>query len=67
MGVEMEDATGKPSTIEDIERAATVVRKSIITAMMKLPPELAIELTTILRCLDEYRAIRVKLEQESGG
>jgi hypothetical protein len=52
-----EDKTGTPPSQRDIDEAIQVVKKMIITSVMKLPPELAINLPNILRCLQRLREI----------
>lgn len=49
----MEDLTGKLVTKEDINEILTVVTKYMVIGMLKLPPELAVQLPNIRRCLLE--------------
>jgi hypothetical protein len=49
----MVDLTGTPVTKTDIEEALTIVRKYMVIGIMKLPPELAVQLPNIKRCLEE--------------
>ena len=51
------DMTGTPPSERDVDEATKVVKKMIITQMMNLPPELAINLPNILRCLQRLKEI----------
>lgn len=49
----MEDRTGQPVSKQDVQDALGVVRKFVVTGMLTLPVELAVQLPNILRCLTE--------------
>jgi hypothetical protein len=51
MGIEMHDKSGQPPSIADVREAKQVVVKHAIVGIAKLPPELAVQMMNILRCL----------------
>ena len=69
--MENNDLTGTPPSARDLQEAQAVVRKAIVTMMAKIPPELAIQLPNILRCLMEVeqlnRLINAGRIVENGG
>lgn len=52
----MIDKSGQPPSKEDIVEAKKVVVKYLIVGITLLPPELAVQLPNILRCLSELEA-----------
>lgn len=51
MSIESIDRTGEFPTREEVEEAREVVKKYLIIGMLKLPPELAVQMPNIHRCL----------------
>lgn len=52
------DKTGELPTKEDFETAIITVKRAMTVSVLKLPPELGVELGNILRCLAVgYKAI----------
>jgi len=49
----IEDLTGQPVSRREVQEAIEVVQKWMVLGMMKLPPELAVQLPNIRRCLIE--------------
>lgn len=60
MTAEIIDTTGQPRKDEDIREAIKVIEKQILTGILKLPPELAVQLMTIRQSLQELLEIRNK-------
>ena len=60
--MEFIDQTGQPPSVEDINRAIVAVSSALVHDIVKLPPQLAVELPNTLRCLRELRDKRSKLE-----
>ena len=56
----MVDKSSRPRSTEDLKKAVQVVERSIIIGIFKLPPELAIQLTTIREGLLELIERRAK-------
>jgi hypothetical protein len=54
----MEDLTGKPVSKQDVVEAREVVTKYMVLGMTRLPPEFAVQLPNILRCLRELEALK---------
>jgi hypothetical protein len=54
----MEDRTGKPVRKEEVDEALAVVRKFIVSGLTTFPPEFAVQLPNIMRCLQELRSIK---------
>ena len=52
----MEDLTGQPVSKKDVLEARVVIQKFLVTGLTALPPELAVQLPNILRCLRELEA-----------
>lgn len=48
---ESEDVSDRPPSMADIHEARAAVAKMIVTCMAKIPPELAVQLPNIHRCL----------------
>jgi hypothetical protein len=57
--VESNDLTGKDPSAKDVREAEAVVIKFILQ-ITKLPPELAVQMPNILRCLRHYEFLRTK-------
>lgn len=55
MPIEEIDTTGKMPTVKDVEEAEQAV-KSLITKIATVPPEIAVQLPNILRCLQVAKA-----------
>ena len=56
MSIEIKDLTGEPETRNVVDDAIAVVTKHLRpTLMFKLPPDLAVQLPAIRRCLLELR------------
>lgn len=51
MGIEIKDLTGSMPTKRDLNDARQVVKKHVMTGILTLPPELALQLPNILRLL----------------
>jgi len=51
----MQDLTGQPVSLADIESAERAIKSALVKS---LPPELAVELPNVLRCLRDLRALR---------
>lgn len=49
--IHMEDVSGRPPTLAEIREARQAASKLIIVAIGKLPPEIAIQATNMLRCI----------------
>lgn len=49
--IEIEDRTGSLPSSNDVNEAIAVISKFVTIGMMKLPPELAVQMPNILRCL----------------
>lgn len=64
--VEMVDKSREPSSLEDIREAITTVEHAVIKHMLSLPPELAVMLGTIHRCLKEYLGLREHIRAKGG-
>ncbi len=60
--MEFIDQTGQPPSVEDIDRAIAAVSNALVRDIVKLPPQLAVELPNTLRCLKELKR-RVQREQ----
>lgn len=52
------DEAGKPVSQHDVDEAIRVVSKQLVVGLLKLPPELAVQLPNILRCLQELRSMK---------
>lgn len=55
--------TEQPSSIRDIEESIAVVTEAMVKEILKLPPRLGVQLSTIHRCLREYLMMRTKLQE----
>lgn len=60
MGVDIYDASGQPPSLADIANAIKVVQTALVRYVMKMPPEVAVELPNILRCLHRLRELESK-------
>jgi len=49
----MDDLTGTPPSVRDIEEATRAVQEAMVRDIVKLPPGLAVQLPNIHRCLEE--------------
>ncbi len=49
--LDLEDISNRPPSLVDVREARAAAGKMIVLAMMKLPPELAIQVPNIHRCL----------------
>lgn len=56
----MEDLTGKPVSLENIAEAQRAVRNAMIKYIADVPPELAVQLGNIHRCLAEFGALKLR-------
>lgn len=45
------DLSGQDASKEDVQEARAIVRKYVVMGLLKLPPELAVQLPNIDRCL----------------
>lgn len=52
------DISGQPPSDRDIHEAEQAVRTAIVKYIGKVPPELAIQLTNIMRCLQYLKEIK---------
>jgi len=55
MSLDFEDRSGQPPSALEIDEAVAVVQKWMVIGMMQLPPELAVQLPNIRRCLLELK------------
>jgi hypothetical protein len=55
--ISIKDMTGQLPTQRDVREAEAVVAKYLTIGLMKLPPELAVQLPNIHRCLKTLSAI----------
>ena len=53
--ISFEDKSGHPSAMRDYDEAIEVVKKHLVTGIMNLPSDLAVQLPNILRCLEQGR------------
>jgi hypothetical protein len=60
-----EDKTGQPVSDQDIDEAIAVVTRAMVLSVLKLPPELAVQMPNIHRCLK--RAEGASYAQRSRG
>lgn len=58
--IDIEDKTGEPSTLQDIEEAILASKKMLVR-IIDIPPDIGVYVTVIHRCLREYQAIRLEL------
>ena len=58
MGVEFIDKTGQPMSEEELKEALKAVENVIVRDIMKIPPELSVQLTTIRHALLELLHIK---------
>lgn len=56
--MEIIDKTGETESLQTIDEAIAVVSKHQVVSMLKLPPDLAVMMPSIRRCLIELRTIR---------
>ena len=49
--IEVVDLTGALPSLKDVERAITAVKGAAVRDILTLPPDLAIEVANIIRCL----------------
>lgn len=54
----MNDLTGQPLKLEDIERLEKMFKKLFIFPITKIPPELAVEAVTIFHALRELKELK---------
>lgn len=64
--MESEDLTGSLVSDRDIDDAMSAVKTGMIH-VMKLPPELAVNLPNVLRCLQQLKTNRAAMKLLSGG
>jgi hypothetical protein len=55
--MDFEDKSGQPPSARDVDEAIATVGRFIVRAIGTLPPELAIQLPNIHRCLRYLREI----------
>jgi hypothetical protein len=53
-----EDLTGKPVSLEHIDEALKVIQRHMVISILNLPPDLAVHLPNIHRCLVELRSMK---------
>lgn len=59
MSIQETDITGQAPSERDVDDAIQAIRNQVVgMGMLKLPPELAVNLPNILRCLQHYKAHR---------
>jgi hypothetical protein len=66
-GIEFIDQTGQPTTEDDIKESLRAVENVMVKDMLKVPPELAVQLGTIIRALKEligFKQLIKKLKKE---
>lgn len=63
MSVDIVDRTGTPVSLADYDEVIGVVRKFIVTGIIRFPPEFAVQLPSILRCLEQERALTGVVEE----
>ena len=59
----IEDRTGVPQNVVEYDEAIKVVQKFIVTGITNFPPEFAVHLPSILRCLEQGRALTRVVEE----
>lgn len=57
MSLNFDDQTGKLPTVSDADEAVQAVRVAMLQHIMKLPPDLAVQLANIHRLLKVARAV----------
>lgn len=63
MTIEIEDNIGKLVSLKDIDDAISAVRQGVVSvAKIMEIPQLAVNMPNILRCLNELKTIRQRLE-----
>ena len=63
MRIEQEDVTGRLPSVRDVEEAKNAV-VGAFRSIGSLPPELAVQLPNILRCLEIAEFILTRAERE---
>lgn len=58
MSTEFVDKSGQPPSDQDIDEAIQAVRASFVKHIAKIPPELAVQLPNISRCLAYLKEIK---------
>lgn len=61
--MDIEDRTGLPIEAKEYEEALAVVTR-MLPRMMLLPPELAVQLLNIKRCLEQGLVLTIRAESE---
>jgi hypothetical protein len=61
--IEFTDKTGQLPTQAEFDESITVVSKYLVRGILDLPPELAVSMAVILRCLQAGKAIFNELEK----
>lgn len=64
MGAEFEDRTGQPPTVREIEESIAIVRKCLVMPdmLLKLPPELGVQMLSIMHQLQLLQGLMVQVE-----
>lgn len=57
MGIEIFDKSGSPPSLADVKEAQAVMRKALVVWIGKLPPEMAVNVANIYRCLQYLEEI----------
>lgn len=63
--IEMVDKTGQLPTQKDFDDALEAISSAMLGGITKLPPELALSMPVIHRCLKAGRAVFAKIEAHS--
>lgn len=57
-GIEFIDKTGQPKTEDDLKEALKAVENVMLKDILKVPPELAVQMLTIRQALKELLGIK---------
>jgi hypothetical protein len=63
MSIDIEDQTGMPVPVAEYDEALAVTRKYLVRLMTTLPPEFAVQIPNIIRCLEQGRALTAVVEE----
>lgn len=64
MGLEFEDRSNKPPTQEEFDEAIEAIHKAMVRHITSIPPELAVSLGVVSRCLKFGKAIFAAMEKQ---
>jgi hypothetical protein len=63
MSIDIDDRTGMPVPVEDFSEAIEVVTKYMLR-IAQVPPELAVQLGNVKRCLEQGRLLTIVVEEQ---